>query len=246
VVPWGDPGLFAWHRARYEFALPFVPNRSVLDIGCGEGYGAALLSVQAAEVVGIDYSPAAIGHARSTYRRRNLRFVVADATRLDPAIGRFDVVTCFEVIEHLGNPEGLLDTIARTLNPGGLLVLSTPNGLVDRLFDVVRGEHYEYHINVLTPMDLRRFVKTHFQHAVLYGQCHRGNALHLVLKSLDPLNLRHRLIRSLRLQRALGGRLMGLPDYATSASLGSFRFSRLLVRQSPVSVLTAQSPRRTR
>src|SRR6267143_3401980 len=95
VVPWGDPGLFAWHRARSEFALLFVPNRSVLDIGCGEGYGAALLSVQAAEVVGIDYSPAAIGHARSTYRRRNLRFVVADATRLDPAIGRFDVVTCF-------------------------------------------------------------------------------------------------------------------------------------------------------
>jgi 2-polyprenyl-3-methyl-5-hydroxy-6-metoxy-1,4-benzoquinol methylase len=245
VVPWGDPGLFAWHQARYEFAAPFVQGLRVLDVGCGEGYGAALLSQHAHDVVAIDYSPAVIEHASKTYQTANLRFTVADATRLDASLGIFDVVTCFEVIEHLEDPNGFLAVIAHTLSPNGWLFLSTPNGLVDRLFDVVRGESYEYHVNVLTPMELCRSVKRQFQRATVYGQCPRGNGIHLVLKGLDPLNLRHRLIRSPRIQRAIGRNLMGLPVFNNSSSLRDFRFSRMLVRQSPVTVLTAHSPKLT-
>jgi 2-polyprenyl-3-methyl-5-hydroxy-6-metoxy-1,4-benzoquinol methylase len=243
VVPWGDPGLYAWHRARYEFARPFVSSRRVLDVGCGEGYGAALLSRDADDVVAIDYSPAAIEHARKTYRRLNLRFAVADATRLDAAIGQFDVITCLEVIEHIEDTNRFLAQIAQALVPNGLLLLSTPNALVDRLFDAVRGTHYEYHVNVLTPAELRRRVKRHFYHATLYGQCLRGNGLHLLLKGFDVLNLRHRLIRSPEVQQGVALGFMGLPALTSSSSAGDFRFSRMLVRQSPVTVLAARAPK---
>jgi 2-polyprenyl-3-methyl-5-hydroxy-6-metoxy-1,4-benzoquinol methylase len=245
VVPWGDPALFAWHRARYEFAVPFVSSRRVLDVGCGEGYGAALLSRHADDVLAIDYSPAAIEHARKTYPSLNLRFAVADATRLDPAIGKFNVITCFEVIEHIEDTHRFFAQIAQALHPNGWLLLSTPNAMVDRLFDVIRDVHYEYHVNVLTPTELRGRVKRYFHHATLYGQCLRGNRLHLVLKRLDALNLRHRLIRSERVQRDIGRALMGLPSLTNSSSLRDFWFSRMLVRQSPVTVLTARAPKPT-
>jgi SAM-dependent methyltransferase len=230
------------HKARYEFAMPFVRRRRALDVGCGEGYGAALLSQHAKEVVAIDYSPAAIAHASERYRADNLLFVVADATKLDGHLGKFDVVTCFEVIEHVSDTRGFLDRIAGALRPGGWLILSTPNALVERLFDAVRGEHYEYHVNLLTPTELRRSLKTHFQHVALYGQGAHGNGAYIFLKGLDAFNLRHRLIRSLRIQRAIGRNVLGLRALANECSPEDYRLSRMLVRQSPVTVVTAHEP----
>jgi len=237
ALPTGDAGLFAWHRARYEFALPLVAGKRVLDVGCGEGYGAALLAERAREVVGVDYSPAAIEHARAAYRAPNLRFERMDATALEPELGTFDVVTCFEVIEHLADDEALLAGIARVLAPGGSLVLSTPNALVDELFEAVGGhEHYAYHVNMLAPGALRRRVRAHFRDVRLYGQSVRRSGLHAALKTLDVLNLRHRLVRSRRVQASL---VDALAASAPGASL-DFRFSRVLVRQSPALLLVAR------
>jgi SAM-dependent methyltransferase len=233
-VPWGDPGLMAWHRARYEFALPLVENRRVLDVGCGEGYGAALLAERAAAVVGVDYSPVAVEHAASTYKRPNLTFHVADATALPHELTGFDVVTCFEVIEHITKASELVHDLRRRLRPGGILVLSTPNRLVDRPYERVSGrDPNEYHVNLLAPAELRELVDPHFGRVVLYGQSVRGNRLHAFLKALDVLNLRHRLVRSAKVQQSLGEAL-GRPEPRT---LAEFRFNRLLIRQSPTVVV---------
>jgi hypothetical protein len=70
----------------------------------------------------------------------------------------------------------------------------------------------------------------------LYGQAPHGNALHLFLKSFDVLNLRHRLVPSLRLQRKLATSVMG-QDWGPDEM--SFRFSRMLTRQSPITVAVA-------
>jgi SAM-dependent methyltransferase len=240
VVPWGNPGLFAWHRARYQFALALVQGKRVLDLGSGEGYGAALLAERAREVIGVDYAPAAVDHASSAYRRANLTFVRGDAGKLDPALGPFDVITCFEVIEHLAGQESVLKAISAALAPTGLLVLSTPNKSVEAPFErfVSQGDN-QYHIGLLAPGDLRGYLRNEFRHVTLYGQSPDGNALYLVLKSLDPFNLRHRLVRSLRVQRSLATTVMGQDWRAEEMS---FRFSRLLVRQSPITVATASGP----
>jgi SAM-dependent methyltransferase len=240
LVPWGDPGLFAWHVARYKFALPFLDGNRVLDVGCGEGYGSALLAERADEVVGVDYSPAAVRHASAAYARPNLRFEVQDAAALDPSLGRFDLGTCFEVIEHVEDQDAVLEGVARLLSPTGVLILSTPNRLVEASFErFVSGEQNEYHISLLSPAELRRRLRRHFRRVRLFGQAPSGNALYSVLKAFDVLNLRHRLIRGPQLQRQLATTVLG-QDWRPQEM--SFRFSRLLVRQSSITVAIASHP----
>ncbi len=128
AVPWRDPGLYAGHRARYGFAAPAAAGRRVLDVGCGEGYGAAELAGRASAVVAVDYSPAAIAHAREKYQVPNLTFEVMDALELENGrFTEFDLVTCFEVIEHLEDQDRAFDELARLLAPRGLLLISSPN-----------------------------------------------------------------------------------------------------------------------
>src|SRR2546421_11896747 len=70
----GEIAYEHWHR--YFFARRFVAGRRVLDAACGEGYGSALLSEGASDVVGVDIDAATVAHARANYPGRgNLRFV---------------------------------------------------------------------------------------------------------------------------------------------------------------------------
>src|SRR5438105_2884119 len=94
----GEIAFEHWHR--YFFARRFVAGRRVLDVACGEGYGSALLSEVAADVVGVDIDPASVSHAASKYATRpNLRFVEGTVTALPlpPSCG--DAIVSFETIE---------------------------------------------------------------------------------------------------------------------------------------------------
>lgn len=239
IVPWGDSGLYAWHLARYQFASTFAIGKRILDVGCGEGYGAACLARSGREVIAIDYSNAAIRHAQSNYQLENLRFEVGDATRLDPALGRFDLVTCFEVIEHVHDDAPLLNGLACALTPTGMLLLSTPNAVVDGLFESVsRHEHFAYHVNLLSPHELERRLRRYFARVALYGQSYRGRGIYTLLKAFDIFNLRHRLIRWPRAQDAIAVG-MGRTDVRTIRP-EDFHFSRWLVRQAPQTMALAR------
>src|SRR5690348_6634438 len=58
---------FRRHEAAYEWLLPHVVGLRVLEVGCGEGYGTALLAGSAAAVIGLDYDALTAAHAASTY-----------------------------------------------------------------------------------------------------------------------------------------------------------------------------------
>jgi SAM-dependent methyltransferase len=121
--------LWAEHVARYAFAARLAHGRRVLDAGCGTGYGVNELAAAAAWVVGVDIAPEATLYARAHSIHRNTAFLQASATALPFSPGSFDLVTAFEVIEHLASSRDLLSEARRVLAPGGLFLVSTPNRL---------------------------------------------------------------------------------------------------------------------
>lgn len=119
------------HAYRYYWAAPQTENLSVIDLGCGSGYGTFYLSQFAKEVVGLDSSPKAIWWARKYFRGKNIRFVLADA--LNPKLHQsFDTVVCLELLEHIRkeNHQNLLGTTA-TLSRK--LIMCTPNADLNSL-----------------------------------------------------------------------------------------------------------------
>lgn len=118
---------FRRHEIAYRFALPLVARKQVLEVGCGEGYGTALLATSAAEVVGIDYDALTIAHASATYPRA--RFVRANLAALPMPTASVDAVLTLQVIEHVWNHPEFVRECLRVLRPGGLFCVTSPNRL---------------------------------------------------------------------------------------------------------------------
>jgi SAM-dependent methyltransferase len=120
-----NPDLWAEHFSRYVFAARFASAKQVLDIGCGAGYGTAELAKHASATVGIDVAVDALNYARSHYP--NVRFEQAPASALPFADQSFDLITAFEVIEHLNDWRQLLAEARRVMRHNGTFFVSTPN-----------------------------------------------------------------------------------------------------------------------
>jgi SAM-dependent methyltransferase len=115
------------HVHRYTFASDLVGGKKVLDAACGEGYGAAHLARTAESVIAVDISDRAIAHAQDRYPAENLQFCVADCCDLPFEDNQFDCIVSFETLEHLEDQSGLLREFRRVLDPGGFLVISSPD-----------------------------------------------------------------------------------------------------------------------
>lgn len=122
-----NPDLWNEHYSRYAFASRYVDGRRVLDVGCGTGYGAAELAAMAERVVAIDISPDAVRYADGHFAASNLKFAVGSATQIPLRSAGVDVITAFEVIEHLTDWRAFIEESARVLTPAGFLLVSTPN-----------------------------------------------------------------------------------------------------------------------
>lgn len=117
---------FRRHEAVYAALAPRCPG-TVLEAGCGEGYGADLLAGRAARVLALDYDRSTVAHVARRYRR--VAVARANLVTLPVATGRVDVVVSLQVIEHLWEQGRFVRECARVLAPGGALLVSTPNRL---------------------------------------------------------------------------------------------------------------------
>src|ERR1022692_1534706 len=97
-----DTDLWQEHVSRYEFARSWIKaGAHVRDVGCGAGYGAAILAASgAAKVLALDISAEAVEWARAHYQAPNLQFKQADCTEMLDFDAAFDLIVAFEVIEH--------------------------------------------------------------------------------------------------------------------------------------------------
>lgn len=116
---------FRRHEAAYLRLAGQCGGAVVLEAGCGEGYGAALLARYARLVIGVDYDEPAAAHAAARYP--DVRIARGNLACLPVADSAVDVVANLQVIEHLWDQAGFLAECARVLRPGGRLLVTTPN-----------------------------------------------------------------------------------------------------------------------
>ncbi|MAC73977.1 MAG: hypothetical protein CMJ22_00100 [Phycisphaerae bacterium] len=123
-------------------------GRRVIDFGVGPGLvlEEVLRGSRPSIVVGADFSTIALDHARK--RLPGARIVQWDI--YERFEDRFDVAICTEVLEHLEAPGRALANLLQTIDPGGTMILTVPNGRIDRSY---------YHINFWSPESWRIFLQ---------------------------------------------------------------------------------------
>ncbi|MCA1675009.1 MAG: class I SAM-dependent methyltransferase, partial [Actinobacteria bacterium] len=169
-VPWTDDLQVIYeHYHRYALAARYVAGARVLDLGCGEGFGPALLAGVAREVVGVDIDRQTIEHAVAHYPRENLSFSVGSMIDPDlhPAAEPFDVITCFEALEHVEEQDVLIALVRRLLTPGGLFLTSTPDVTV---YTHQHGNENPFHLRELSEPEFRELLGGAFGHVALLRQ----------------------------------------------------------------------------
>ena len=117
-------------RTEYVASHAGLAGASVLDVGCGGGLLSESLAARGAAVTGIDASADTLAAARAHLEESGLdvdyRTTTAEALA-ESHPGRFDLVTCMELIEHVPDAPGLVAACARLVRPGGTVVFSTIN-----------------------------------------------------------------------------------------------------------------------
>ncbi len=158
---WGE------HAARYQFALPHVKNKTVLDIACGTGYGLGFLKKVVRYVVGVDIDYLAAVEANRE-RGRNASVLLGNGLSLPFEDNTFDVVTSFETLEHLHERTHFLNELKRLLRPDGLLILSTPNALYTKPVD--NKPSNPFHVYEYLPTELVAEIGSYFEVREFLGQ----------------------------------------------------------------------------
>ena len=102
------PLMIARHFRAYQFASDYCSGKFVLDIGSGDGYGSHYLCGVAKSVTGLDYSVETVQYARAKYLKANLAYRQLDVKNLYTISDKFEVICCFQVIEHLADTESFL------------------------------------------------------------------------------------------------------------------------------------------
>jgi SAM-dependent methyltransferase len=113
----------ATYRAFFE-QVPRSTGARLLDVGCGVGRFGLAAHGKGWDVTGIDVSPLAIEIGRR-FAPFPLRAVPVEQLIAEGA--QFDVVTAFEVLEHLSSPLAFVESIKRLLLPGGHAFFTVPN-----------------------------------------------------------------------------------------------------------------------
>ena len=121
---------YTWqhHQARYVFALSYCFRKIVLDAGSQMGFGAHQISYVANKVILSDINLKALTMAQELNKFMcPTEFIQADYEKEFPDVKNLDIVTAFEVIEHLHDPNLFLQNIKKSLKLGGRLIFSVPH-----------------------------------------------------------------------------------------------------------------------
>lgn len=101
----------------------YIPGGRLLDIGCGNGRSVRLYQLAGWDAWGVEPNEAAARYAQAA----GLQVFVGTLEQMRFPSEHFDIVTMYQVLEHVANPKELLSEVYRILKPGGQLLISVPN-----------------------------------------------------------------------------------------------------------------------
>lgn len=139
-----------------------LAGRRVLDVGCGGGILSESMAARGAEVTGIDLGAAPLEVARLhllesglhvDYRQVPVEELAAEMP------GRFDVVTCMEMLEHVPDPASVVQACAQLVRPGGRVFLSTINRNPKSYLFAIVGAEYLLRMLPRGTHDYARFIR---------------------------------------------------------------------------------------
>ncbi len=158
--PWISPITIRRYHELLDRFEPYRKLNRILDVGCGAGSFLKVAKERGWEVVGTEYSPAAV----VLCKQKGIQMFQGPLSAAKAADASFDVITSFEVIEHIHSPHEDLDEIVRMLRPGGLHYCTTPNfNALARYW--LRGDYnvigYPEHLSYYTPDTLNKAMEMH-------------------------------------------------------------------------------------
>ena len=161
---------FRRHLVVYEWIAARVSGQRVVDMACGEGYGSDVLAGAAASVVGVDANPEAHDHARLRYQRPNLRF---ERDLVETFAEPCDAVVFLQTIEHVQDPDAILEHFKSMLTPGGAAFVSTPNLLTLAPPGAEKSDN-PWHVKEYRAAEFRALCEAHFPRVEMLGLFHAG------------------------------------------------------------------------
>ena len=181
-VPWADDRRVIYeHLHRYALAAELASGRNVLDLGSGEGYGAAILAQVANRVTGIEIDADSVEHARRRYPAANLEFVCRSVLDLDYLKdASFDLIVCFEMIEHIGEQDSLVASARRLLRSDGLFLISTPDR---EIYSEATDYHNPFHVKEMNRQEFEELLARQFEQVALWTQ---SLVVGSIIRSLGP------------------------------------------------------------
>jgi len=147
--------------ARLEFMANYhkLTKKRVLDLGCGGGILSEAMALNRAEVTGLDVEEEAIACAQEHAKKSRLKINYLCCPVEDFEAEPFEIIACMEMLEHVKDPQLVINHCARLLKPGGYLFMSTINRTLKAWLEAIVAAEYILGLLPRQTHDFAKFIK---------------------------------------------------------------------------------------
>lgn len=147
--------VLKWGSKVSESNLLSGKGKTALDVGCAYGYAVDVLESYGYDAIGVDISKYSVKQAKKTCPTN---FVVCDVQKTFPFKNKvFDLVTCFEVLEHLTHPLEAIKNMFKSCKQ--IMICTTPNKAVERPIKEIVRDFDKTHISLKVPWEWKEHIQ---------------------------------------------------------------------------------------
>lgn len=163
-----DPKVLLFSMARYKFVSKMLAGKGdVLDIGCGDGWGANIVSSEVGSIHCVDVDPVLIEECTNTSRNQKLTFALHDLLKA-PVTPPRSAAYLLDVLEHIDveHEDLFLKNVVASINADGVCIIGIPS---------IESQEYASkpsratHVNCKSGQELKRTLEKYFKNVFLFS-----------------------------------------------------------------------------